>query len=304
MATQRALQAAGAKVTAAAPMSGPYALEAFGDAIFYGSVDIGSTVFAPLITTSYQHAYGNIYTATTDIYTSTFATGIDTLLPSATPIDTLFQEGKLPTTALFDSTTPTVTIPGDPTDSAALTAALQVPTNPVFAVGFGEPNLITNTFRVEYVLDAAGNPDGALPKPAAGVPLAAAAPTLPLRKALYLNDMRNGPWAPEEPTLLCGGDQDPTVFFSVNTQTMQAFWAGVLPAGALTVLDVGATPAAPFAAIQTGFQTSQAQLLAFYQTAAGGGLTLAQAEEQLVENYHTNVAPFCALAARAFFSQF
>jgi hypothetical protein len=301
MATQRALQAAGAKVTAAAPMSGPYALEAFGDAIFYGSVDIGSTVFAPLITTSYQHAYGNIYTATTDIYTSTFATGIDTLLPSATPIDTLFQEGKLPTTALFDSTTPTVTIPGDPTDSAALTLALQVPTNPVFAVGFGEPNLITNTFRVEYVLDAAGNPDGALPKAAAGVPLAAAAPTLPLRKALYVNDLRNGPWAPEEPTLLCGGDQDPTVFFSVNTQTMQAFWAGVLPAGALTVLDVGATPAAPFAAIQTGFQTSQAQLLAFYQTAAGGGLTLAQAEAQLVENYHTNVAPFCARAALAFF---
>ena len=90
MATQRALQAAGATVTAAAPMSGPYALEAFGDALFYGSVDPGSTEFAPLITTSYQHAYGNLYAATTDIYSTRYATGIDTLLPSVTPIETLY----------------------------------------------------------------------------------------------------------------------------------------------------------------------------------------------------------------------
>src|SRR5262249_22824353 len=34
MATHKALQAAGVTVTASAPMSGPYALEAFGDAIF------------------------------------------------------------------------------------------------------------------------------------------------------------------------------------------------------------------------------------------------------------------------------
>src|SRR5208282_4721305 len=53
MATMRAMQAAGAKVTAAAPMSGPYALEAFGDAIMFGDVDLGSTVFTPFLTTSY-----------------------------------------------------------------------------------------------------------------------------------------------------------------------------------------------------------------------------------------------------------
>src|SRR6202035_5558201 len=106
MATHKAMQAAGATVTASAPMSGPYALEAFGDAIFYGDVDIGSTAFAPLITTSYQKAYGDIYAATTDIYEPQYATGIDTLLPSTTPIDTLFAEGKLPEFALFDSSTP------------------------------------------------------------------------------------------------------------------------------------------------------------------------------------------------------
>src|SRR5450755_3383044 len=90
MATQRAMQAAGATVTAAAPISGPYALEAFGDAIFFGSVNLGSTVFGPLLTTSYQHAYGNIYSAPTDIYNATYASGIETVLPSATPIATLF----------------------------------------------------------------------------------------------------------------------------------------------------------------------------------------------------------------------
>jgi hypothetical protein len=316
MATQRALQTAGATVTAAAPMSGPYALEAFGDAIFYGQVDIGSTIFAPLISTSYQHAYGNIYTATTDVYSAPYASGIDTLLPSATPIDTIYANGQLPELALFNSTTPVVTIPNEPTLSAELTAALAVPgsaLNPgapndpdtaLFASGFGSPGLITNDYRVSYVLDAAGNPDGAVPTLTTGAPLAAAAPTQSLRKALNLNDMRTGNWAPAEPTLMCGGDQDPTVFFKVNTQVMQAFWSSSPAAAYISVLDVNGTPAAPFAAIQAGFQASQAALLAFYESTAGGGLSPAAAQEQVVAAYHTNVAPFCALAARSFFSQF
>jgi hypothetical protein len=309
MATMRAMQAAGAKVTAAAPMSGPYALEAFGDAILFGNVNLGSTVFVPLITTSYQKAYGNIYSATTDIYSATFATGIDTLLPSPEPLSTLFSNGKLPPTQLFNSTTPVVTLP-DPTLSAELTAALAVPNDPnnpqtpLFQLGFGNPYLLNNSVRVNYALDAAANPDGAVPKPTAGVPLAAAPPTYPLRKALYLNDMRGGPWGPMEPTLLCGGDQDPTVFFSVNTGTMAAFWSPEVTAGLVTVLDVGGTPAGPFAPIQQGFQQSQQQLLAFYESSAGGGLSPAAAMQQLVQGYHTNVAPFCALAARSFFAQF
>jgi acetyl esterase/lipase len=304
MATLRALQAAGATVTAAAPMSGPYALEAFGDALFFGSVDLGSTEFAPLLTTSYQHAYGNIYTATTDVYSPTYANGIDTLLPGTTPIDTLFSEGILPETALFDSTTPVV--PGQ----AALTAALAIPNDPanpdtpLFQLGFGNPYLINNDYRVSYAVDAATNPDGAVPTPAAGVPLAAAPPTQTLRNAFYVNDLRNGGWAPTSPTLLCGGDADPTVFFSVNTGTMAAFWPAQVAAGLITVLDVNATPAGPFAQIQAGFIGSQAALLAFYQSAAGGGLSLPAAQQQVVEGYHVNVAPFCSLAARSFFSQF
>jgi hypothetical protein len=309
MATQRALEATGKTVTAAAPMSGPYALEAFGDAIFYGDVDIGSTVFGPLLTSSYQHAYGNIYSAPTDIYNATYASGIETVLPSATPIATLFANGALPQTALFDSTTPVVTIPGNAALSAGLTAALAIPSDPsnpdtpLFDAGFGSPFLINNDYRVSYVLDAAADPDGAVPAPVAGVPLATVAPTQTLRLAFYKNDLRNGDWAPNSPTLLCGGDQDPTVFFSVNTGTMAAFWSG-LPAGLVTVLDLNATPAAPFAPIQAGFQGSEAQQLAFDMSAAGGSLSPAQAQEAIVAGYHAAVEPFCQLGARSFFSQF
>jgi predicted dienelactone hydrolase len=284
MATQKALQAAGVTVTASAPMSGPYALEAFGDAIFYGSVNAGSTEFGALVTSSYQHSYGNLYTTPTQVFEAAYAANVAAdILPSATPIADLFATGKLPQTALFNFTTPV-------TGNAQLDAALAVPTNPVFALGFGKSNLITNDYRLSYVLDAVNNPDGAVPTPQAGVPLAAA-PGNALRQDLKINDMRS--WAPASPMLLCGGDQDPTVFFNVNTGTMQAFWAA-LPAGLVTVLDVNATPnpASPFAPLQVGFQTTLANLLA-----TGG-------QEAVVEKYHITVAPFCTVAARGFFSQF
>jgi hypothetical protein len=285
MATHKALQAANQTVTASAPMSGPYALAAFFDAVFYGDVNIGSTEFTPLITTSYQKAYGNIYSATTDIYEPTYATGIDTLLPSTTPIDTLFEDGKLPETALFSSTTPV-------TGNATLDAALAVPKNPIFALGFGASNLITNDYRLSYVLDAVAHPDGAAPVPMPGVPLAAS-PQNTLRIAAKLNDMRT--WVPHVPVLLCGGDMDPTVYFTLNAGTMQAFWAAAgLPAEVVTVLDVNAAPTAqdPFAAVKVGFQETEAQIVS------------SQGQVAAVESYHTTVAPFCTAAARGFFSQF
>jgi hypothetical protein len=315
MATQRALEASGSVITGAAPMSGPYALEAFGDAIFFGSVNLGSTVFSPLLSTSYQKAYGNIYAAPGDLYSATYASGIETLLPSATPLNTLFANGLLPETALFDSATPPVTVPGNPTLSAELTALLSVPGSPtypvppgpetpLFAAGFGSPYLVNNTYRVSYALDAASNPDGALPPTQrAGAPLAAAAPMQPLRLAFYKNDLRNGKWAPNSPTLLCGGGLDPTVLFPVNTDVMAAFWSPLVQAGLITKLDLNATAGGPFAPFQTGFQDAEAAQLAYYESAAGGSLSPAAAQQLLVQGYHGAVAPFCTAAARAFFSQ-
>jgi hypothetical protein len=285
MATERALELAGKPVTAAGPMSGPYALEAFGDAVFGGTVNVGGTVFSPLLTTSYQHAYQNLYTATSQVYSAPYATGIETLLPSLTPIDTLFADNALPATALFECT-----------------AVAPTPC----AFGFGNPYLINLSYQDSYLLDAAGDPDGAVSMPPrAGAPLAAAAPTQPLRKAFYLNDMRNGGWVPGAPTLMCGGDQDPTVFYSVNTGTMAAFWGALpLPTGLINVLDVNAPPSGPYALVQGAFQTSQAAQLAYYQTSAGGGLSLAAAQLAIEQNYHESVAPFCALAVRYFFANF
>ncbi len=119
------------------------------------------------------------------------------------------------------------------------------------------------------------NPDGGTPSlPSAGAPLAgdrAGADRCARPSIRMICATAHG--SPKSPTLLCGGDGDPTVFFSVNTGTMAAFWAPLVQAGLITVLDVGGTPAGPFAAVQAGFQESQAAQLALYESAAGGGLS-------------------------------
>jgi hypothetical protein len=298
MATERALELSGQTVTAAAPMSGPYALEGLFDAAFFGHVNLGSTLFTPLVTTSYQHAYSNVYTTPSDFYSSTYATGIDTLMPTTlSPYTELYTQGLLPQTALFDITTPVVT---------GLTALLAVPSDttnpltPLFDTGFGSPFLINNSARVAYAVDAAGDPDGTA---TGGSALAATAPSNGLRLDLYKNDLRNGGWAPTAHTLLCGGENDPTVFFSVDTGTMAAFWSG-LPAGVVTVLDVDPAggPAGPYALIQAAFQGSQLEELTSLESS---GVSATQAEEDLLQSYHgTSVPPFCSLAAREFFGHF
>jgi poly(3-hydroxybutyrate) depolymerase len=311
MATQHALQVANKTVTASAPMSGPYALEAFGDAVFFGHVNLGSTLFTPLLTTSYQKAYSNVYTTPADAYSSTYVSGIETVLPSTMSLTQLFTAGKLPQTALFNSATPM-----NPTGNAQLDAALNValavpsdpndPRTPLFAAGFGTTYLINNSFRVAYAVDAATNPDGAVPTVTTGY-VAAAQPTNGLRQALYKNDMRkifglNGatPVLPAAPNLLCGGGNDPTVYY-LNTQIMQGFWMGA-PTGLVTGVDVDpATPSGTFAQIQGAFKASQAATL---QALITGGMTAPQAQQTMLQNYHGSVAPFCALAARSFFANF
>ena len=110
--------------------------------------------------------------------------------------------------------------------SAELTALLAVPPTPalpaspqtpIFDLGFGNPFLINNDVRVAYAEDALASPDGAVPTPTVGVPRAKVEPTFGLRRDFWVNDMRTA-WAPESPTLLCGGDLDPTVFFSIDTE--------------------------------------------------------------------------------------
>jgi len=201
----------------------------------------------------------------------------------------LFAQGKLPQSALFNSTTPV-------TGNSTLDAELAVPANPLFAAGFGNPYLVNNSVRVPYALDVAASPDGALVSspPPSGAPLAAN-PMFPLRQDLKTNDLRNGGFFPHAPTLLCGGGNDPTVFF-VNTQIMQAFWQPLnLPAGLVTVVNVDSAPSGPtdpFALVKVGFMTTYA------------GLVTAEGAQNAIQQYHGTVAPFCTLAAAGFFKNF
>jgi predicted esterase len=288
MAAHRAMQAAGIPVTASAPMSGPYALAAQSDATFYGNVNAGGTIFSPMIFTSFQKAYGNLYTVPSDIYEAAYATGIETLLPGAYDFTTVVTSGKLPQLALFSNTPPAPAFAAitPPTGTGA--------TDALFAMGFGPNNLIKNSARAAYLADAMANPDGVVPAFTTGAPSATA--KNPIRIAGAKNDLRG--WTPAAPVLLCAGNGDPTVFYSLNTGLMKALW-GALPAGLVTVLDVdsavtGATD--PFAAAKMGFaQTKQAMAVA-----AG-----ANAAATITAAYHgTLVPPFCNAAARGFFSQF
>jgi dienelactone hydrolase len=295
MAAHSAMQKAGITVTASAPMSGPYALASQGDATFIGNVNAGSTIFTPLLTTSYQKAYGNIYNTPDDLYEPAYANGIETLLPGAYDFTTVVTSGKLPQLTLFNSAAPTAPVGAPAAVQTTLNGwtapfASGLPTDALFNAGFGSSNLIKNSARLAYLLDVIGNPT---------------APKNPLRIAGQTNDLRN--WSPKAPVLLCGGSGDPTVFFSVNTVGMQNLWATpasqyVVPAGLVNVLNVDSTPTSatdPFAAAKVGFGRAKAA------TAAAAGTDPAAQAQAVTAAYHGGlVPPFCNAAARGFFSQF
>jgi dienelactone hydrolase len=290
MATHKAMQAAGTAVTAAAPMSGPYALAAFADAAFEGEVDMSGPANFDLLVTSYQHSYANnVYATATDVFQPQYAPTADELLPSATPISTIYSDNELPQNAVFDSTPPT------PAYASMTPATTPANLAPSFALGFGTTYLITNSYRLSYLQDAAANPDGGFPAVTTGVP--AASPGNALRQDLKTNDLRN--WGPTVPVLLCAGDSDPTVFY-LNTQLIQNYWKTNPPAGTVTVLDVDSSVTSndPYADEKNGFAAAKAAVAA---TAVVGGATDGGAMAVLQDYHATLVPPFCLYAVKSFF---
>lgn len=297
MATHRAMQLAGISVRASAPMSGPYALAAQTDAAFHGRVQFGSTLFGAMLTSSYQNVYRNIYSAPGDMFEPDYATGIESLLPGP-DVATLLASGKLPEYALFSSTPPTA--PSGSALQALLAASTPAHTgtamDAVYAMGFGTPNLLTNGARRAYLEDALLHPDGAIPTPGNGLP--AATPQHPLRVATRLNDLRG--WSPSAPVLLCGGEDDATVPFALNSRAMGALWSG-LPSGQVGVLDVDSTPSGfddPFRAEKLGFAVVKTAII------AQASLSGKDASLEVARNYHAGLLPFCHSAARTFFDRF
>jgi alpha/beta superfamily hydrolase len=291
MATHLAMQAAGIVVTASAPMSGPYALAAFVDAEFEGEVSGGAPIVSTLLLTAYQKSYGNIYSDPTDVFAPQYAPTISNLLPTTMTRSEIYSEGLLPESALFDSTPPASAYAGlTPATTPAVLA-------PVFATGFGTDGLITNAYRLSYLEDEQANPDGGFPTVTNDLP--AATPGLTWRKVLKLNDLRS--WTPAAPLMLCGGDQDPEVFY-MNTLLMQTYWADHAPVSTpVSVLDLdSSTPSSGTdGSIQAGFQVAKQAVAAaaIVQGATDGGTTA------VFEAYHaTLVAPFCLAAVINFFN--
>jgi hypothetical protein len=289
MATVRAMQAAGEKVSAAAPMSGPYALAALGDAIFLGQVNGSATLNFAMLTNGYQNAYGNLYSQPSDLFASPYDGTVPGLLPSTTSISQIYSQGLLPQNALFNSAAP-----------ASQYASITPATTPaglavVFALGFGSNYLVTNDYRLGYLQDQQAQPDGGFPTVTSGVP--AAAPGNALRQDLKTNDLRN--WSPAAPLLLCGGNRDPEVFF-FDTLLMQDYWSANPPPAPVSVLDVDSSPTAndPYAAEKTGFAAAADAVQA---SAVAGGATDG-GQTALLTDYHTPlVPPFCLAAAKTFF---
>lgn len=303
MATAQLLEQQGKPVTAIAPSSGPYALAAFGDAIFSGNVNIGATAFAPLLARSLQNVNGKIYRNPTELFSNQYA---GTNLPSATSFEDLIKAGKLPQTALFQAS----------------------PTEQGF--GFAAENyLIQTAYRANYLADVQANPDNLLA--GTGV-LPAENPQSELRRALKANDLRG--YIPTMPTLICGGNQDPTVFYDLNTGSMAATIQQASAQNAnlnVTVLDVDKTNEADrdqSTVTAIGSAMSNAWLMgntidkvqasfagtvqsvgnkAAQQVIANGGST-AQAQQAaqvaVLSTYHAGlVSTACTEATREFFDQ-
>ncbi|HTE40459.1 MAG TPA: lipase family protein, partial [Steroidobacteraceae bacterium] len=288
MATHRAMQAAGMPVTASAPMSGPYALNAFVDALFAGRVNSGAPLYSTMLITAYQRAYGNLYASPADAFESEYATGIESLIPSAISRGDLYAQGKLPRTALFDSTPPAP-------EYADITPAT-TPANlaPIFASGFGTDGLLKNSFRLAYLQDASAQPDGGWPTTTNG--LASASPTFGMRRGLKENDLRN--WTPTAPTFLCGGNADPSVYW-FNTQLMQSYWA-TNAATSVTVLDIDSPEVANDPYGEWKQQFVAAKLLVAANAIANGATDGGAAA--VADAYHDQLVPaFCLLSVRSYF---
>lgn len=288
MATHRLLQRSGVAVTASAPMSGPYALAAFADAVFYGQVVRSAPLFLTYLATGYERAYGDVYAGPGDVFEARYATGIETVLPTAGTRSDLFAQGRMPVDQLFSSTPP------DPAFAPYTPAATPADLAHVFARGFGPDHLITNTFRLAYLQDAQVNPDGGFPTLTNGMP--AATPANGLRRAFKANDLRT--WTPTAPVFLCAGNEDPTVLY-LNTQLMRGYWTATGAASvSLLDLDSDLAPGDPDALRKLAFAAAKEAIAqeAIANGAADGGAAA------VAEAYHsTLVPPFCLSAVQSFF---
>ena len=276
LATQRAMQtkyASEFSVAAAAPMSGPYALLQFGDAIYGGAPTVGSSGFLPMLINAGQRAGAGIYASLDDIYEAKYAPGIDTLLPGTQGLGDLVAAGKLPNDVLF--------------------AQDSLPQASGYASYFGFDHLMKTSYRNGYLADLKANPCNAN-----SVSPLSCAPAQPLRKWLLRNDLRT--YTPTVPLLLCGGNEDPVVPFANTDSVNDYFRAHAMASSLLTVLDVDdSSLLGPYRTTRAEFAAAKQVLRLSTMTSTGSA---AAANKAVSDAYHAGlVAPFCMREVRNFF---
>ena len=126
----------------------------------------------------------------------------------------------------FDRTAPTIF----PTDVpvATLMADGALPNDPTFRLLFGPGGLLTDAFRAAY-------------------------PNSNFRKALQMNTLLG--WSPKAPIALCGGADDPTVYFSNTTSMLTDFGTRGITVPAWDLEDRASLPAGKsYDEVYAGFQ--------------------------------------------------
>ena len=307
-----------------APQLGSLLVQAYQDA--YGNVYssqsqvFGAGDYVQLPQAHFASNGGTTLTATLPMFSSTAPTAAEvTQMPA--------DAGTLPNTALAKVLPDTVPL----YYSAPATNSLLSPDTSVIAQavwtgffdtsGLAAPNdefglgfsglwstyfsngnaLINQGFRANYLADALINPDGLFTSWPTGSPLptglATTRATDAFRQDLAANDLRG--YLPTPPTMLCGGMNDPVVYYPLDTGVLATRWAlaNLTQQFALnvdTTTPATSGPTAAYATLQGVFEQWKNATLAI----------VPNGPQTEVAEYHGVVGAFCASAAQQYFAGF
>jgi len=290
MATQKEIQnnySSEFTVTAGGHMSGPYNMLGFTDLVMSNSsyTNVGATLFAPLLFTAYKKAYGDVYSSTSDIYQTSYASTTEGLLPTSKTSATITSSHLLP-----------------------LTSGVMYTTE-LYTNGSRTDYLLKDSFVSGYQSDATSNPASST-----------VSPSNAMRKRLKENTLYYD-WAPNKPMALCGGGStsglnadltnvatptvnatlnsvsytsttaDPTVYFYTNAVAAKA----ALGSSVEYLYNME-----DLSGLSTALSTAGATLYYSWQVYKGSIYAASGYSTQL-SAYHGGLQPFCSAAIKAYF---
>lgn len=308
-----------AEVTASAPLGAPTAVSLLLDYSVQGRPLTGGSTLLPMLTSSWQRQFGDVYRTPQDYYTPQFANSVVDLLPADSPTEELVQQGKL-AKYLFPSAASRFPYPAEKLPGLApLALAVNAVRNQAYAPPEAADEALISMagFRTMFT-DVLIAPCPGNQRPMAGMSMVATSlnsanplrctPRTGIRKAALANDLRN--WVPKQPMMMCGGRRDMLVDFDSTLATVGYFaYNGNRNVEALDL--EGPALGRYASAIMNSKDSSQAILDNFKVTSVppapamlGPTLNYLQnvvAETVIAGTYHVKAMPFCLEAARTFF---